>query len=83
MEANPKTGLGTAIVPVIAPDALAVVTAVDGGELLDEAAGDRGSKERIAGADHENRGGEVRGGDVLEQETAGSGGVQVPIEARL
>jgi len=43
------------------------------GELADQAAGDRGRQQRLAGRDDPHRVEEPLGGDVLEQEATGSG----------
>ena len=42
-------------------------------ELLDQAAGDRGGEQRVAGGDDADGLGELLGPDVLEQEAAGAG----------
>ena len=43
------------------------------GELLDQALGDRGRDQRVAGGDDADRGDELFGEDVFEQEAAGAG----------
>ena len=62
---------------------VAVCSSWGGCEALDEAAGDGGGEQRVAGADHTHGGDQAFGGDVFEEEAArsrGECGVHVLVE---